>query len=210
MQRTPGYHGVGLKRKRPVDSTPAPAQLSLHPMTTEEYSEGGGKGHSRREVEGEDKKLSLSHEQSFEEWLKEGFEVVREEDGNRTDTRRRLNVFGVDDRSLGNPEMMDQYPFRCIGQFVRGSSFCTGTIVGKDLILTNRHCLGIVNNQLPSDFYPSSRFLSGFSNGQSNFVGTFTEVYWSDEADDFALLLLSQNIGVFTGKSILLYTSAIV
>lgn len=209
---SPGYRGVGLKRKRPVGSIYNEPSL-LHAMTPDEFSKGKGRGHDKlsssgdKPVKSRSSSSSTHPQESFEEWLAEGFEVLPDgSERNETTSRRVLNVFNVDDRSLATPEMMDQYPFRCIGQFVRGSSFCTATIIEKNLILTNRHCLGLVGNQLPNGFYSNSRFLSGFSNGQSNFVVSFTEVYWSEEDDDFAILLLSENIGSFTGWPAIIWT----
>ena len=47
-------------------------------------------------------------------------------------------VFGRDDRV---DMLSDEYPWSSIGYLWLGKGHCTGTLVGRDLVLTNAHCV---------------------------------------------------------------------
>lgn len=65
---------------------------------------------------------------------------LEQSDQPRENTR---NVFGKDDRI---PVLSNKYPWSTIGRLESsgendGLYICTGTLIGRDLVLTNAHCV---------------------------------------------------------------------
>jgi protease YdgD len=108
------------------------------------------------------------------------------------------NVFGSDDRV---PLTSDQYPYRTIGRVLsKTGETCTGTLVGRDLVLTAAHCI----------MDPATKKLQngGFFTFQANFRGgsssedvAISWYYWgtndpsSTRGQDWALLRTARPIG---------------
>jgi len=91
-----------------------------------------------------------------------------------TINNRRLNVFGKDDRQVIDFEsdINGIFPYRTVGRldipvlkngkFNGGFQACTATLIGRDLILTNKHCTGYEKAEtLPQVFWDNVVFYLG-------------------------------------------------
>jgi V8-like Glu-specific endopeptidase len=105
-------------------------------------------------------------------------------------------IFGVDDRRVYFPSA---YPWNCVGRLERsdGSNAGSAALVGRDLVLTAKHCVENLS---------SVRFVAAYYNGRSATTPALSswassmEFYDSDEAAwDFALLRLYQPLGDYLG-----------
>lgn len=83
------------------------------------------------------------------------------------------------------------HPWSAIGKLIndKTGSWCTGSLVGPDLVLTNRHC--IPENPMDLTFYPN------FQNGRSSYK---SKVSWArkgddEEAEDWAIIRLNSPLG---------------
>ena len=93
---------------------------------------------------------------------------------------RRLNIFLPNDMVTMTPANMDTYPARTVGRLVSTVGTCTATIIYEDLVLTNRHCLGITsNNQLPAGFWQNTYLQVGLTQSVINYQAYFGRVRWS-------------------------------
>jgi V8-like Glu-specific endopeptidase len=149
-----------------------------------------------------DKMLFSSWLSSVQEMYKrENQRVLRGEDNedNATDARR-LNIFLPNDIVTMTPANMDTYPARTVGRLVSPAGTCTATIVHEDLVLTNRHCLGITSsNELPAGFWGNTYLQVGLTQSVINYQAYFGRVRWSSTSDDYAILQLLEPIGLYTG-----------
>jgi V8-like Glu-specific endopeptidase len=115
---------------------------------------------------------------------------------NSTD-RRQLNVFLPDGRSVMTDSDMETFPISTVGM-VKKSSYCTGTLVARDVILTNRHCVE-VNSEgiLTNDYINNGYFYLSWENNRWHRRSSFTNksVVSTSQAEDWALLVLKDALG---------------
>uniref|UniRef100_A0A7S3UZB0 Serine protease n=1 Tax=Aplanochytrium stocchinoi TaxID=215587 RepID=A0A7S3UZB0_9STRA len=199
------------------------AQFRLVPPADTREGQEGDKGDDGEDIEGFEiytGPLPDDH-RTFQEYLDEGMregkvidpeataKKISEDDGKTRRLRRQLNVFLPDNRIGATPATMDIYPYRTVGLFrTPGGGQCTATLVYRHIIVTNRHCLGLVGNSLPSNFWTSTRFLAGLSNGVSNYQVSFNYVAWSGSSGDTAYLRLVEPIGNYVGWMGIKWTAA--
>jgi hypothetical protein len=153
---------------------------------------------------------SVADKMLFDSWLpavqdmykRENKRELRgEEDGedNATETRR-LNIFLPNEMVTMTPANMDTYPARTVGRLVSTVGTCTATIIYEDLVLTNRHCMGITSdNQLPAGFWQNTYLQVGLTQSVINYQAYFGRVRWSSTSNDYAILQLLEPIGLYTG-----------
>ncbi len=110
-------------------------------------------------------------------------------------------VFGQDQRI---PMTSQQMPWSAIGrvEMVVNSqgqkSHCTGTLVTKNVVLTNAHC---VVNHKTSEFYSKVKFYPNMINGKARDVAYPTKIYLGTDFkdgnynDDWAFIVLDKPIG---------------
>ena len=105
-------------------------------------------------------------------------------------------IFGVDDR---RPYFPGAYPWHCIGRLEKsdGSSAGSAALVGRDLVLTAKHCV---------DSLSMVKFVPAYYNGQSavspslfSWASSITYYNNNEAAWDFALLRLYQPLGDYLG-----------
>ena len=103
------------------------------------------------------------------------------------------NVFGSDDRQ---EITTDQYPWRAIGKLSVG---CTGTLVGRDLVLTAAHC--VIDRSTKALRADVGSFLPNFKNGAAATSSAITHVWWGTNdpdkyrSSDWAVLRLKAALG---------------
>jgi V8-like Glu-specific endopeptidase len=106
-------------------------------------------------------------------------------------SRAIANVIDQDDRVALEPNQALEYPFSCIGRLSFNGGFCTATLVGPNLILTNAHC---AEN--------GETFTPAYSSGTAP-VGSCEVVDWyqgsGEDKGDWAIGLLSENLGNLAG-----------
>lgn len=101
--------------------------------------------------------------------------------------------FGDDDRI---PMRSNAYPWSAVGRVqIDGAGHCTGALIGRDLVLTNAHCIFVEGQRRGITFAPN------YKNGQSpeTVRGTF---YWwgtdnpkQNRRADWAIIRLERPIG---------------
>ena len=112
------------------------------------------------------------------------------------------SVFGADDRK---DMLSSEYPWSTIGYLWLGNGHCTATLVGRDLVLTNSHCVHDENGRVlaPEEitFYPDHR--QGrpglFSGGRQIFLNNLGAsrqfVNEQEQYADWALIRLNVPLG---------------
>ncbi len=101
------------------------------------------------------------------------------------------NVFDQDDRS---PITSTDFPWSAIGKLKSDHGSCSGTLVGEDLVLTNRHCVRGDDKAL----YTNIRFYPNYIDGRANLMSEPNWIWW-DETYDWAVLRLRQPLGKSQG-----------
>jgi len=109
--------------------------------------------------------------------------------------RRKLFVFGEDDRKVLGPTAMIQRPASSVGIFRTRRGYCTATIISRFTIITNRHCVANAENRVSEDFFDYASFQLAFSDGISTFSTNFTWMRWSGTNSEYALLVTEDPIG---------------
>ncbi|MDY6785500.1 MAG: trypsin-like peptidase domain-containing protein [Cyanobacteriota bacterium] len=115
-------------------------------------------------------------------------------------------IIGRDDRA---PVLSRHYPWSAIGRLEqptadgRGLRTCTGTLIGRDLVLTNSHC--IVDDKTNRPTRSPITFKPSMINGVSLDEATVTDYDYGwksgsqNSADDWAVLKLDQPLGDIYG-----------
>lgn len=103
------------------------------------------------------------------------------------------NIFGQDDRK----EVTSQdYPFCCVGVVFTGNGQGTGFLVGRNLVMTNRHCTLVKGEPAKS-----LTFKAGMVGGKAAKTSHVTRVWRGrqeldgDTRQDWAVLELEDNLG---------------
>jgi len=147
----------------------------------------------------------------FESWLADVREAYKRENSrvlrgdsrdadNNSSDARQLNIFLPNDMVVMTPDNMDTYPARTVGRLVSTVGTCTATIIYEDLVLTNRHCIGITSsNQLPAGFWANTYMQVGLTQSVYNYKAYFGRIRWSSTNDDYAILQLLEPLGLYTG-----------
>ncbi len=115
-------------------------------------------------------------------------------------------LIGSEGRELADTS---QYPYSAIGLITfddqAGNSYqCTGSMVGKNVVLTNAHCVWDTSSGV---FYRNHKFQAGFQvlASKQNAAAQATKLVVAkayqkgDESIDFAFLVLDKNVGEQTG-----------
>lgn len=107
---------------------------------------------------------------------------------------RRLNTFGYPDRRL--PCDPSTFPAMAVGKVeFPGGKYCTGTLVGRALVLTSRHCFLDEHGKVVLSRMEGSFFVA-FSHGSYAAVATFIHVWYGQDVNaDWALIKLNRAIG---------------
>ena len=102
-------------------------------------------------------------------------------------------VFGDDDR---RPMRSNAFPWSAVGRVqIDGAGHCTGALIGRDLVLTNAHCIWVDGQRRGVTFAPNYR------NGQAPETVRGINYWWgTSDADqnrraDWALIRLERPIG---------------
>lgn len=105
------------------------------------------------------------------------------------------NVFGENNKELVDPSAT---AFQLIGKLITpNGTYCTASLVGKDLILTAAHCV-LENNELMKGDY---QFFLGLSEGKSLAKSGVSKIWWgtSDPVTyrnkDWAIVRLNKSLG---------------
>ena len=115
------------------------------------------------------------------------------------------DVFGADDRKIFHDH---HYPLSTVGRVQNAKGSCTGTMVGRRLMLTAGHCVNWINdNQIGW-----LKFTPSYYNGEAPFgVAWATKIlYWEkpdasdgltdhETAFDYVIAVLDRNMGDSTG-----------
>jgi len=114
-------------------------------------------------------------------------------------------VFGADTRKVFKDA---SFPWSTVGRVATSGGFCTGTMVGRRLMMTASHCVPWKSD---GTFGPLS-FSPAYFNGPNPKFGTAwaVEVYyyekvvpptetWDESASDEVVIVLDRNIGTLTG-----------
>lgn len=149
----------------------------------------------------------MGSQMRFTSWLAETAAAYKKSLTRRTllrdeqeTTKRDLNIFLPNNMRVMTPTDMDTYPARTVGRLVSVVGTCSATIIHTDLVLTNRHCLGITSsNTLPANFWSSTYMQIGLTQSVYNYKAYFGRVRWSSTSNDYAILQLLEPIGSYTG-----------
>lgn len=108
------------------------------------------------------------------------------------------SVFGEDDRV---PMLSHDYPFSAIMRLENTEGgHCTASLVGRDLILTNSHCLSDESGQKKSSIKASMHGLSNFSPTVSvSDIYLGTRDYENDPGHDWAIARIDKPLGDIFG-----------
>ncbi len=128
----------------------------------------------------------------------EGFIPQELEQSDQPRARTR-NVFGKDDRVS---VLSRKYPWSAIGRLEAPGekntlNICTGTLIGRDLVLTNAHC--VVNEQ--GKLHPSIKFRANLIQGRSTAIAEVIQTKLGtafpskNREQDWAVLKLDKPLG---------------
>ena len=114
-------------------------------------------------------------------------------------------VFGADDRKVFHDH---HYPLSTVGRVENAKGFCTGTMVGRRLMLTAAHCVNWKNDKDIGWL----KFTPSYYNGETPFGSAYATnvIYWEkpdssgglsdhETAFDYVIAVLDRNIGDLTG-----------
>ncbi len=108
------------------------------------------------------------------------------------------NIFGADDRI---PVISSEYPWSAIGKVMTDNGGCTGTLVGKDLVLTAAHCILDDEKNEPIKgiyFYPN--LIDGKAKMNSYAIEvTYGASYPDFSYADWAIIKLKDPLGDYYG-----------
>ena len=107
-------------------------------------------------------------------------------------------IFGVDDRFA----MIDrEMPWQMIGKLTSSQGHCSAALVGKDLILTNSHCLVDSNGVAKSQLEFHAQMISGVSFKSAYVTETFlgTSFYRNNPHLDYAFARIHRPLGLELG-----------
>jgi len=115
------------------------------------------------------------------------------------------NIFGKDDRI---PMNSTKYPWSAIGRIEvpvddKSIKICTGTLIGKNLVVTNAHC--VLDEKTKQVTANKIRFRPNLIDGQASAAAFVTKVVLGtndpkrDRGNDWALLVLDQPLGATYG-----------
>jgi V8-like Glu-specific endopeptidase len=115
------------------------------------------------------------------------------------------NVFGTDDRKIFHDH---HYPLSTVGRVENAKGVCTGTMIGRRLMLTAGHCLNWIDGKQLGWL----KFTPSYYNDEAPFgVAWATKViYWEkpdpsdgltdhETAFDYVIVVLDRNMGDVTG-----------
>lgn len=106
---------------------------------------------------------------------------------------RKLNVFLPDERTLVYDTY--EYPQRTVGLLSLPSGLCTASLIGSDIILTNKHCVDFSwDNKVSQSFWDNGEFLLGYANGSYIASSKFHYVLWFYNYD-VAIIQLKKPLG---------------
>jgi V8-like Glu-specific endopeptidase len=101
--------------------------------------------------------------------------------------------FGDDNRV---PMRSSAYPWSAVGRVqIDGAGHCTGALIGRDLVLTNAHCIWIDGQRRDITFAPN------YKNGQSSETARGIHYWWGTDNPsqnrraDWAIIRLERSIG---------------
>ena len=111
------------------------------------------------------------------------------------------NVFGKDDRI---PMNSSKYPWSAIGRIEvsiddKSMNICTGTLIGKNVVVTNAHC--VLDEKTKQVTTNKIRFRPNLINGQALTAAFATKIVLGtndpqrDRANDWAFLVLDRPLG---------------
>lgn len=105
------------------------------------------------------------------------------------------NVFTNDNRR--KVKNNTAYPWCAIGSLKVPKGNCTASLIGKDLILTNAHC--VVDKATDSITDWNITFLPGYMDGKSAYSSGVIRAWWNKEKGDWAILRLAEPLGTTLG-----------
>jgi protease YdgD len=85
-----------------------------------------------------------------------------------------------------------EFPWRAIGRLNVTKGHCTASLVAKDLIITNAHCVLDKSSGTITDW--NITFLPNYIDGKSAYSSGIARAWWSN-TDDWALLRLEKPLG---------------
>jgi V8-like Glu-specific endopeptidase len=148
--------------------------------------------------------LSALDQKSQEELKFEGIlgEPVENEVPDKTNQK---TIFGPDDRV---PFDDTSFPYRTVGRVETAAGSCTGTMVGRRLMVTAQHCV----NRLGSGGIGWMKFTPAYNNGYAPYgSANARHIYYSERIDasdllspwetafDWAVVVLDRNLGAEIG-----------
>jgi V8-like Glu-specific endopeptidase len=114
----------------------------------------------------------------------------------------KAEVFGSDDRSRITRDEMLSYPWRAIGLVEAPGKRCTGTLVGRRLVMTAGHCVFI------NGTFEWAKFSPAYYGGETPYGSSYAErvFYYTTPwissfgpAQDYVILVLTEPLGDTAG-----------
>lgn len=120
----------------------------------------------------------------------------------RSENALSKNIFGVNDRTT-SPTTDNTLGASFIGKLIKpNGGYCTASLVGKDLILTNAHCIAKEGLFIDGTY----TFKLGYNNGESVAVSGVKKVWYgtlspkkNNWVNDWAIFKLDTELGVTHG-----------